>query len=34
MIVWLWERLKPEIDGLKELRLWETPEYSVSYRED
>ena len=34
LILWMWERLKPEIDGLKELRLWETPEYCVSYRED
>jgi len=34
VIIWMWERLKPEIDGLKELRLWETPEYCVSYRPD
>ena len=34
LIVWMWERLQPQIDGLKELRLWETPEYCVSYRED
>jgi 6-pyruvoyltetrahydropterin/6-carboxytetrahydropterin synthase len=34
LIVWMWERLKPHLTGLKELRLWETPEYSVIYRED
>ena len=34
MIVWFWEQLKPQLTGLKELRLWETPEYCVSYRED
>ena len=34
LIVWMWERLKPQIVGLKELRLWETPEYCVTYRED
>jgi len=34
VISWMWERLKPEIEGLKELRLWETPEYCVSYRQD
>lgn len=33
LIVWMWERLKPQLEGLKELRLWETPEYSVAYRE-
>ena len=33
LIVWMWEKLKPQLEGLKELRLWETPEYCVSYRE-
>ena len=33
LIVWMWERLKPQLEGLKELRLWETPEYCVSYRD-
>ena len=33
LIVWMWERLKPQLEGLKELRLWETPEYCVAYRE-
>jgi 6-pyruvoyltetrahydropterin/6-carboxytetrahydropterin synthase len=33
LIVWIWDRLKPQVEGLKELRLWETPEYCVSYRE-
>ncbi|MBI3184873.1 MAG: 6-carboxytetrahydropterin synthase QueD [Myxococcales bacterium] len=32
LIVWMWERLSPLLPGLKELRLWETPEYCVSYR--
>jgi 6-pyruvoyltetrahydropterin/6-carboxytetrahydropterin synthase len=34
VIVWMWDRLKPTLPGLKELRLWETPEYCVSYREE
>lgn len=34
MCVWFWERLKPEAPGLKEITLWETPEYSVRYRGD
>ena len=33
MVAWMWQRLKPQLDGLKELRLWETPEYCVTYRE-
>ena len=33
LIAWMWERLKPQVEGLKELRLWETPEYSVAYHE-
>jgi 6-pyruvoyltetrahydropterin/6-carboxytetrahydropterin synthase len=34
VVAWMWERLKPQLEGLKELRLWETPEYCVTYRED
>ena len=34
LIEWIWAQLKPHLSGLKELRLWETPEYSVAYRED
>jgi 6-pyruvoyltetrahydropterin/6-carboxytetrahydropterin synthase len=26
----LWDRLEDKVPGLSELRLWETPEYSVS----
>lgn len=33
LIEWMWGVLKPQIEGLKELRLWETPEYSVAFRE-
>ena len=32
MVVWMWERLAPVVPGLKELQLWETPEYCVTYR--
>lgn len=32
LVTWMWERLQPSLPGLKELRLWETPEYSVAYR--
>lgn len=31
VIVWMWDRLKPNLQGLSELRLWETPEYCVTY---
>lgn len=34
MLLFFWERLKPQLPGLRELRLWETPEYSVAYRGD
>jgi 6-pyruvoyltetrahydropterin/6-carboxytetrahydropterin synthase len=34
LIEWMWERLKPVLPGLKELRLWETPEYCVSLRDE
>ena len=32
LIAWMWPRLKPHLEGLKELRLWETPEYCVAYQ--
>lgn len=32
LVVWMWERLQPQVEGLKELKLWETPEYCVTYR--
>ena len=32
MVVWMWDRLEKKIDGLRELQLWETPEYCVTYR--
>jgi 6-pyruvoyltetrahydropterin/6-carboxytetrahydropterin synthase len=32
LILWIWERLKPDLAELKELRLWETPEYCVTYQ--
>jgi len=31
VVAWMWNHLQPQIEGLKELRLWETPEYCVSY---
>jgi 6-pyruvoyltetrahydropterin/6-carboxytetrahydropterin synthase len=34
VIVWIWDRLKPQLPQLKELRLWETPEYCVTYSAD
>ncbi|HXN42116.1 MAG TPA: 6-carboxytetrahydropterin synthase QueD [Myxococcaceae bacterium] len=34
VVAWMWPRLKRQLDGLKELRLWETPEYCVAYQED
>jgi 6-pyruvoyltetrahydropterin/6-carboxytetrahydropterin synthase len=34
VVAWLWERLRPRLKDLKEVRLWETPEYCVSYRAD
>lgn len=32
MLVWMWERLTPHVDGLTQLQLWETPEYCATYR--
>jgi len=32
MVLWFWERLAPQLHNLKELVLWETPEYSVRLR--
>ncbi len=32
IIVWFWEKLDGKLAGLKELRLWETQQYSVAYR--
>lgn len=32
MVVWMWERLAPVVEGLTELKLWETPEYCITYR--
>ena len=34
LIVWFWSKLKDTLPGLRELRLWETPEYSIAYRGD
>jgi 6-pyruvoyltetrahydropterin/6-carboxytetrahydropterin synthase len=32
MVVWMWDRIEPQVQGLVELKLWETPEYCVTYR--
>ncbi len=32
MVVWMWEQLAPTLPGLVELKLWETPEYCITYR--
>lgn len=32
MVVWMWDRLEPQLKGIKEIMLWETPEYCVTYR--
>ncbi len=29
---WIWKALAPELPGLAEIRLWETPQYAVAYR--
>lgn len=34
MSILFWNRLKASLPGLREIRLWETPEYSVAYRGD
>jgi 6-pyruvoyltetrahydropterin/6-carboxytetrahydropterin synthase len=34
LIMFLWEKLQGRLTGLRQLRLWETPEYSVTYRGD
>ena len=32
MVVWMWDRLEKHVAGMRELQLWETPEYCVTYR--
>jgi 6-pyruvoyltetrahydropterin/6-carboxytetrahydropterin synthase len=32
VVRWAWEKLDGKLPGLRELRLWETPAYSVGYR--
>ena len=32
LAVWLWERLAPLVPRLQEIRIWEMPEYCVTYR--
>ena len=32
IVVWMWAELEPLVPGLAELKLWETPEYCVTYR--
>lgn len=32
IVVWIWDQLRPVLPGLRELVLYETPEYSVIYR--
>lgn len=34
LVVWAWQRLKSELPGLRELRLWENAVSSVVYRGD
>ena len=29
---WIWEALQPRLRGLAEVRLWEIPDSSVTYR--
>ncbi len=31
-VTWIWSRLKPRLPQLGELRLWESPAFSVTYR--
>ena len=30
LIAWIWEKVEPQLPGLKALELWETPEYRVT----
>lgn len=32
VILWMWAKLRPELAGLEELRLWETDDYCMVYR--
>ena len=32
LVLWIWERLAPILPGLRELKMWETDEYCVTYR--
>lgn len=31
LVVWMWGRLKERVPSLAQLRLWESPEFSVTY---
>ena len=32
LVLWMWQKLKDAMGDLSELKLWETPEYCVTYR--
>jgi 6-pyruvoyltetrahydropterin/6-carboxytetrahydropterin synthase len=34
LVLWMWDRLDPLIPNLREIKLWETPEYCVTYRKE
>ncbi len=34
LVVWIWGRLKERVPSLSSIRLWESPDFSVTYRGD
>jgi 6-pyruvoyltetrahydropterin/6-carboxytetrahydropterin synthase len=32
MVLWIWQKLKDSVPSLSSVQLWESPEYSVTYR--
>ena len=32
LIAWMWKKLQPALPGLRELRVWENPDYCVAFR--
>jgi 6-pyruvoyltetrahydropterin/6-carboxytetrahydropterin synthase len=32
LCLWMWDQLEPMIPGIREIKLWETPEYCVTYK--
>jgi 6-pyruvoyltetrahydropterin/6-carboxytetrahydropterin synthase len=34
LVMWMWNRLKGRVPALSQIRLWESPDFSVTFRGD